>query len=176
MCHMGGGHQQQHLRSGDLRRRCRGDWSGPRCCYMVLEDETSPNQSQCFARGSHHHQAWRPLETAALEGDGVGGRWLYKAFGRTGLQPVFLEDLGIKRRQRSTEEPRDASEPRPTTTEVGGGDGGAAMRALTLGSILPSVAEASEDDGSEDSDFTLVMVSGAMLMVDSFFLELQSAV
>lgn len=58
------------------------------------------------------------------------------------------------------------------SSESGGGDGGAAMRALALGSVLLSIAEASpdnEDEESQESDFALMLVSGAVLMAFEAF-------
>ena len=55
------------------------------------------------------------------------------------------------------------------SSESGGGDGGAAMRALALGSVLLSIAEASPDNEDEESDFALMLVSGAVLMAFEAF-------
>ena len=69
----------------------------------------------------------------------------------------FVEDLGLK---------RGCLETTPTTnlTTDGGGNHGAAVRALVVGSLLLSTAEGhveSEDDG----DLTLIWVTGAILMM-----------
>ena len=43
------------------------------------------------------------------------------------------------------------------------------MRALALGSVLLSIAEASPDNEDEESDFALMLVSGAVLMAFEAF-------
>ena len=68
----------------------------------------------------------------------------------------FVEDLGIRRGGGSTSKPQ-----RATSTD-GGGDNGAAMQGMVLGSMLLSTAEASQSVESEGDDFTPVWVTGAI--------------
>ena len=70
----------------------------------------------------------------------------------------FLEDLGMERRV----VPNEVDE---SGTEVhGGGDNGAAMRAMIIGSMILSAAEAAQEEGQEDSDFAPLFLAGALLM------------
>lgn len=70
----------------------------------------------------------------------------------------FLEDLGMERRV----VPNEVDE---SGTEVhGGGDNGAAMKAMIIGSMILSAAEAAQEEGQEDSDFAPLFLAGALLM------------
>ena len=71
----------------------------------------------------------------------------------------FVDDLGLKR---TSHETQPASESRSSTT--GTENNGAAMRALVLGGLLLSSGEAYNDDSETDENFTLIWVTGAILM------------
>ena len=70
----------------------------------------------------------------------------------------FVDDLGLRRTRR---EHRAVPEDRPTT---GGEHHGAAMRAMMVGSVLLSTAEAYEEEPEADGDFTWIWVTGAFLV------------
>ena len=70
----------------------------------------------------------------------------------------FVDDLGLRRTRR---EHRSVPEDRPT---AGGEHHGAAMRAMMVGGMLLSAAEAYEEEPEADGDFTWVWVTGAVLM------------
>jgi len=70
----------------------------------------------------------------------------------------FVDDLGLRRTRR---EHRPVREDRPA---AGGEHHGAAMRAMVIGSVLLSTAEAYEEEPEADGDFTWIWVTGAFLM------------
>ena len=70
----------------------------------------------------------------------------------------FVDDLGLRRTRR---EHRPAHEERPT---AGSEHHGAAMRAMMVGSVLLSTAEAYEEEPEADGDFTWIWVTGAFLV------------
>jgi hypothetical protein len=71
----------------------------------------------------------------------------------------FVEDLGL---QRANDEGASSSTG-DGTTSTGADHGGAALRALVIGSLLLSTAEA-RDEEVGDADFTPIWVTGAILM------------
>ena len=104
--------------------------------------------------------------------DGITSDGLWKLFHLRGTELVadgltkplhgqaffrFLEDLGIERRLELTQSEEVA--------EVhGGGENNVAMRAMVLGSMLLSAAEATQEDGTEESDLAPLLFIGVLLM------------
>ena len=74
----------------------------------------------------------------------------------------FVEDLGMKR---STPVKPDVSQAGNERAHAGGGDGQKAMRAIMVGSLLVSSAKARDVEGTESSELTPILVTGAILMM-----------
>ena len=94
------------------------------------------------------------LKGTELVADGLTKALLGQAFLR------FVEDLGL---QRANNE-RASSSTGDGTTSTGADHEGAAMRALVIGSLMLSSAEAYEEEPESDGDFTWIWVTGAVLM------------
>ena len=73
----------------------------------------------------------------------------------------FVEDLGIKR---STAAKSDGPQLEHAEELHGGGDAHTAMKAIMAGSLLVSSAQAMEEESTESSELTPILVTGAILM------------
>ena len=71
----------------------------------------------------------------------------------------FIEDLGL--RKGGTENPTTSTQSSSTT---GAENGGVAMRALVLGGLLLSTVEAKDEYDDADEDYTIIWLTGAVLM------------
>ena len=102
--------------------------------------------------------AWRLLHLKGTElvADGLTKQLNGQAFFR------FVEDLGMKR---STPVKPDVSQAGNERAHAGGGDGQKAMRAIMVGSLLASSAKARDVEGTESSELTPILVTGAILMM-----------